>query len=222
MLKLRVDEHSWASRTLPWLANNSLAADELLRLKAHLDICAECRDELQWERAVASRITARPVVSLAPQASFARLIQRIDAAETPMGPAWWRALRQAARPRPKKRHFVFASAIAAQAAAIAALALALGWIATRPPPEPAYHTLTSPAQVERAAQLQVVFEESVTAAQMQAALAKIKGRIVGGPSPAGVFLVAIDPPAAGANLDLAARTLTAQPGVGFVAVLHQE
>ncbi len=223
MLRLSADEHSWASRTLPWLVNNRLRADELRRLRAHLERCAQCREELRWEQVLAQRIGAVQVVAYAPQLSLTRVLQRIDAAEALSGPAWWQGLRRGLRAKRRTRRSAFAFAIAAQAAVIAILGLALSWLSTRPLPAPEYRTLSREVPAaQAAAQLQVVFAASVTTAEMQATLAQIGGRIVSGPSPAGVFLVATGRPRASqAELDALARTLAAQAGVDFVAVLRE-
>ena len=44
--------HTEADRLLPWLANGTLEGEELMRVRAHLDQCAACRNELDWLRSL--------------------------------------------------------------------------------------------------------------------------------------------------------------------------
>lgn len=206
-------EHQWARQTLPFLVNETLPEYEAQRLRSHLRLCADCRRELEQERALARRIAVDPVVEYTPQASLAQLTQRIDAAQE-RASGWRRWL----RPRADGgRRSALVFVLAAQAAALAALALVLSWQSFRQEPA-AYRTLAS-APATPGAHLQVVFTDAVTAADMRAILARVRGRIVSGPSRAGVFLVAIEAPGAdaGAELDAAARVLAGEPGVRYVA-----
>lgn len=213
-------DHAWATELLPWLVNGTLAEGDAQRVRAHLTDCAECSRDYAFERRIARHIAVGPVVDYAPQASFARVRERIE--RNASRKSWWR--RPRARGNEARRRSPFAVAVVAQAAALAALALAFSWFMLRPSMTPDYRTLSSePAPEFAGGYLQVVFADEVTAADIRATLARVRGRIVSGPSQGGVFLVVIETPEHDANeLEAAARTLEAQRGVRFVAVQRAE
>lgn len=218
------EEHDWASLVLPWLVNETLPAADVRRLRAHLQICRECSRDLEIEEGLARRLAAAPVVDYAPQAALARMNQRIDSAQA--SGSWLASWRRRSNRATGGRRTIWVVAFAVQAAALVLLAVTVVWQAQQAPGE--YRTLSSsPAQGSPHApaqpHLQVVFADAVTAADMRATLARVRGRIVSGPSRAGVFLVTIESPGvveagAMAEIELAARTLAREPGVRFVAV----
>lgn len=210
--ELLQDAHRRAQALLPWLVNGSLREPERGWLTAHLEHCADCRRALELERRIAARITTEPVVEYAPQASLAKLWRRVDALPARSG-GRWSALR--GRARRLRRRVSLTRVLWVQALAILVLALGVGWLALRPDGAPSYRTL-SRAPAVAVPHLQVVFEAPLTTAAMSAALQTVDGRIVDGPSAAGVFRVAVDVRNRAA-LDAAAQRLAAQPGVRFVA-----
>lgn len=207
-------EHSWAQQALPWLVNQTLPQADVRRLRAHLQGCGECQQALQTELRLAQKMAAAPVVDYAPQASLAKLMQRIDAEPATATPP---ALPSAGRPKPARRS-PMAYAFVAQAAALAVLALSVSWFVFRPGPAPEgeYRTLSS-TPVALPAHLQVVFSDPLTIGEQRQLLQKIGGRIIDGPSPVGLFLVTLEA-ADPAALDAAAQQLRSLPGVRFVAV----
>ena len=48
------DPHRRTQLLLPWRANGTLEPDEETSVTAHLEQCAECRDDLQFERELAT------------------------------------------------------------------------------------------------------------------------------------------------------------------------
>lgn len=214
------DVHAWAVRTMPWLINGTLQASDRVRLEAHLAGCEACRARLLEERRIARAMTVAPVVDYAPNASFSRLMARIDAE-----PESWRSrlrrtlgARFASSGAPAWPRGPYVAAIALQSAVIAVLAIALVRVVERPPSGPAageaYATLSATPSVS-AAHLAIVFIPQATIADMRAALEAIGGRIVDGPGGAGVFHVALD-----GSLDPAAAAvrLRAIPAVRLVQV----
>lgn len=204
------DEHVWAQQALPWLLNRTLPAADAHRLRAHLRGCAECQEAYQIEFRLAEKMAAASVVDYAPQASLAKLMQRIDAEPAP-------AVAARAQPKPARRS-PRAYAAFAQAAALAVLALSVSWFVFKPesaaPGE--YHTLSSAAAI-LPPHLQVVFSDPLTIGEQRALLQQMQGQIISGPSSAGLFLVTFavaDP----ASLAAAAEQLRGLPGVRFVAV----
>lgn len=212
-------DHEWAQRSLPWLVNGTLPRAEASRLQAHLEVCAECRSDLAFEQSLARQLSAVPVVDYAPQASFAKLIQHIDSTPAPHRPS----VATPSRRRPPRSPWAYA--FMAQTAVVAVLTVTLAWLAQRPSgaPETEYRTLSSGAPTPRPPHLQVVFGDALSVAGQRALMNRIQGQIIEGPSPVGMFLVAVagadDAPAA--RLDAAAKVLRAAPGVRFVAVPPQ-
>lgn len=211
------EEHRWAVQSLPWYVNGTLDESDVARLQAHLKVCAECQRDLHSEQALARRMAASPVVDYAPQASFSRLMRRLETDE--QGPRFAPTRHPPQRGERRKRSR-FAVAFALQAAV---LAVSVGWLLLRPAEAPQYRTLSSsPSAVH--AQLQVVFVDTATAADIRATLAEVGGHIVEGPSPAGVFLVSLEAQdASGAamayDVDAALTVLGEAPDVRYVAAL---
>ncbi len=70
----------WA--LLPWLANGTATPAQRQTAEAHLQGCADCRAELARETALAQHLAAAPTVAPPLEAGLARLMQRLDQAES--------------------------------------------------------------------------------------------------------------------------------------------
>lgn len=223
-LSHRGDEHSWIRENLPWHLNGTLPAADSSRLKAHLAVCVACRAGLAAERGLQRAIAVEQVVDYAPQASLAKLMQRIDA---PPPLRWWRRLLLHAglsgRTREPGRRSPILFVLVAQAAALAVLAVALSYLVLRPSSETAgipaeYRSLSdTPPGPPAGPQLMLVFADDLSVAKLRDLLAVVGGRIVGGPGPSGMFRVALE--AGGDPEDIAAK-LRAMPGVRYVGVVQ--
>lgn len=206
-------DHEWAKEAVPWLINGTIGDADARRLRAHFDSCEECRRDLQLEEQLARTLAARPAVDYAPQASLAKMMKRLDRSEM-FSPRRWLFGRLA--PTDERRRRMISFAIAAQAATMVVLVVALAWLVWKPEPKPAY--VLAGAPVLSLPHLQVIFDDKTSAADILAILAEVKGRVIGGPSSAGVYLVAFD---AGADaLKSAAQALQGHPRVRFVAVVQ--
>ena len=207
--------HAQTARDLPFLVNGTLAPEETARAREHLRDCEDCRRELELETALMERVREQGVVDYAPHTSFAKLSVRIDQHEARRaGRAWWRV---PARVRVRLRDAV----ILAQAAAIVVLAL-IANSAWRDPPVAEYRTLTRNEPAVRAdlPRLTVVFDDRMQAGDLRRMLGTIGGTLVDGPSPHGVFTVALRTAATDAPGEAAAvaEWLRAQPGVRLAEV----
>jgi anti-sigma factor RsiW len=170
--------HERALKLLPWLANGSLAAHERDALEEHVRHCLACRRELKDQQRLRAAVLAQPTVHISPESGFDKLLPRLDEPTTP------------ARGRARSRWTPAFASFAFVGAAAAVLVAALVWLAIPPGTKPApgdYHTLASPG--DAALDLDVVFVDSITAAQMQAVLGEIGGEITAGPSKIGRYRV---------------------------------
>lgn len=66
---------------LPWLANDSLTEQDRHEVETHLAICADCREELSFQRQVQAGVQADPAPVPDPAPGLARVLARIDALE---------------------------------------------------------------------------------------------------------------------------------------------
>jgi len=213
------DVHAHAAGDLPFLVNGTLAPAAAARIREHLDDCEDCRRHFELDTALLARVREQTNVDYAPHASFAKLAVRIDEHEARRARrAWWRV---PVRVRVRLRDAV----ILAQAAAIVLLVSVLASSAWREPPA-AYRTLTrSDVAVQAdAPRLRVVFDDRAQTADMRRMLGTIGATVVDGPSPHGVFTIALrtvanDPPG---EADAVAEWLRAQPGVRLAEVVQTQ
>jgi hypothetical protein len=214
--------HRRTTADLTFLVNGTLAPAEAARAREHLQECADCRRDLALETALMACAREEAVLDYAPHAAFAKLAVRIDEHEARRARrrAWWSP---GARVRLRLRD----AAIFTQAVAIAVLVLLIanaGWRAREPSAVGPYRTLTQTRATARADAplLRVVFDEGVRSADLRRMLGSIGGTIVDGPSPAGVYTIALGNAATGPVDEpaTAAEWLRAQPGVRFAELVQ--
>ncbi|MFZ6708218.1 zf-HC2 domain-containing protein [Undibacterium sp. TC9W] len=70
-------DHSQVQDLLPWYANNTLQADEQQLVRAHLQTCTACQDDLQWQQKLKAGEPAAITVPDVDKA-FARLLPKLD------------------------------------------------------------------------------------------------------------------------------------------------
>jgi len=177
--------HQELVELLPWYLNGTLSEEERRRLDGHLPRCAECRSQLEEWRNLATRLSEADAVPLPHPAGFRRLLERLAADGAPSGGEEDRGARRAAR---RWRWLSIA-----QAAAIVLLV----WTArstARPPSEeePTFHTLAAePATAGESWRLRIVFSERTSERELRTLLLPLDATFVGGPTPLGVYTVAI-------------------------------
>ena len=74
---------------IPWLVNDTLDDDQREAVEAHLRECADCREELAFQRSVhAGILKDAPTVAAVSPVTMARFFERIDAEDEalPSGP----------------------------------------------------------------------------------------------------------------------------------------
>ena len=200
--------HQRADLLLPWFANGTLKADDLDFVTNHLDACLRCRREVEWLRALAdvcadARQRGEPLVA-------ARSLAR-DGTRNATAPS--RSLPP--RGAPPNRSGTWARwAIAAQFAVIVVLGAALMQLHGEEAP---YRTLGSTAAQTDAGSIVVVFDPGITEADFRRILRSAGARVVGGPTQADAYVLALPPERVGTALAM----LQSQRAVLFAAPLGE-
>ncbi|HMN47064.1 MAG TPA: zf-HC2 domain-containing protein [Povalibacter sp.] len=165
-------ERCW--ELIPWVVNGRASEPEQRDVLAHAADCSECREELARHHALHSQMRGDEDVIAAPNASWQKLLARIDAQ-----PA------DSAAPRRIERPWLIA-ALWLQLVAIAVLAGAL----FRSAEQPAYTTLATTQPSDRRAAVRAVFAPGATLDEINQLLRQVGCDIVAGPSEAGVYTLA--------------------------------
>ncbi len=172
IIRLNGDLHAQTQHLLPWYVTGTLEDDEAAQVEKHLSECAECREEVEKEKALARQIRALPGDA---DRGWAALKARIDGTEA--------APREAALFR---RRVPIGWAVAAQAASLAVLVPLLAFMLARPPA--LYRTLGSAPSAARG-NLIVIFKPQSPEAALRATLVQNQARIVDGPTSADAYVL---------------------------------
>jgi hypothetical protein len=202
------DPHRDCWDSLPWLANERLSAADCGRIQPHLQQCQSCQEELATQRRLRDAIRAEEPLVLAPQASFQKLMQRVEAANLgePMEEAAAPSAVPITMPITRLPKW-FAIAASVQAIAIALL-LSLLWVQHQARmAEPRYSTLTSPTTLPSGPVIRVVLREQATVGDLHALLRSLDATIVSGPNTAGVLTLQL---ADGRRTDAQVEAVAAQ------------
>jgi len=197
---------------LPFLASGALDEGLRRRLEEHLEGCPACRIEAARCRAERERLRAEAAPAAAPHpAQLARLLERLDEPADDDGsePVTRRALRLGLGGTPPAARWL----IAAQLVALAGLGVWAARPARVAPPEAAFHTLSAPVAASPRGALRVVFAPETSEAELRALLLSARAEIVGGPSPAGAYTLALDAAGATEPIAEALALLRADPHV---------
>jgi hypothetical protein len=216
----RTHQRIW--ELLPWYANGTLAEAEREKVEAHLAVCARCRDEEEACRRMTTAAKAAGEVAPSPHpVQLQRMLARIDEseAEERSGAGWWRRvapLRTLAEAAPGSLRV----SLVAEAAVILLLVGLIVWqeLRLRPAsvsaPPAVYQTLSdpSPATVPSMG-VRVMFSPQATEREIRDLLLGIRGQLVTGPSPLGVYTVEV--PADGDPMKAVLARLRSEPLVAF-------
>ena len=173
--------HSRAFELLPWLVNGSLRADERDTVEQHARNCLSCHRELKQQQRLRAALRSQPAVHISPQTGFEKLVHSLGDES---------ALAERVPARPLDALLRFAAVAAAGLLVVGGLL----WLAPArhdTPSDAAYETLATGHAAGRG-ELDVVFVESITAAEMQLLLQEIDGSIASGPSEIGRYRVRLD------------------------------
>jgi len=171
-------EHCW--ELIPWVVNGRARDADERTVLAHVEECAECREELNRHRELHKHMRGNDDVIAAPNASWQKLLGQIEAESVPPTVKAYRI----------KRPWLVA-ALWLQLVAIATLAGAL--FRSSAPPEPAYTTLSTPETLDRHAAVRVVFAPDASLNQINQLLRSVECDIIAGPSEAGVYTLSAEP-----------------------------
>jgi hypothetical protein len=195
--------HENAQLLLPWLRDGTPDDAELAAVRAHVEGCAQCQADIQWqERLRAAVPPADPALDAG--RAFASLLPRLgpQAQRLPVLRAWRDAL--------AANSAWLRWTAAAQFAAIGVLAVMLA----RPAAETGDYRALGAARPAEAA-LVLMFRPETTEREMRRILQLGGARVVDGPTAAGAWVIAL--PAAQSATAL--RRMRAEPAVALAQPL---
>jgi hypothetical protein len=212
--------HRRAWDLIPWIVNGSAPEAERLAVQAHLEACADCRQEFEFQRQLQAAMSLQGTSEIDTQDSWRQFRNRLDAAAAPQpAPA-------GAAPRARELGRVWmpwlVAAMLVQAFGLAALGIAW-W--SRPTVAPTagtagvYRTLSASEMALPGATIRVVFAAEVTVAQMQAALSAARLQVRAGPTDGGVWTLGPTGESNRAATEAALRELRARSEVRFAEAL---
>lgn len=193
------DPHRRTQLLLPWRANGTLEPDEETSVTAHLEQCAECRDDLQFERELATGWA-----SLVPEtdSGLARVRAKIDA-----------QARRGSELQPLLRRPVRLSrAIAAQIATAAMVGTL--FVVVNPAPDEATYEALGAKTPPSSGNIVVLFAPGTTVEDVRSTLDIAGARIADGPTASGAYVVSVESgarPTALAELRATGSVLLAEP-----------
>ncbi|MYN20108.1 hypothetical protein GTP81_25530 [Rugamonas sp. FT107W] len=83
IFRMDIPAHQAVQELLPWYASEQLAPDETQRVREHLQTCAQCRQDLEWERDMRAEAAASDALpdGLDMEGALARLMPALGAQE---------------------------------------------------------------------------------------------------------------------------------------------
>lgn len=217
--------HRQAWDLIPWIVNGSAPESELLAVQAHLEACADCRQELDFQRQLHSAMAVQSSAEIDTHDSWQRLHGRLETAARPEAAA--RNAQRRSRSGGRRGGSVLPWLVAAMVVqAIGLSALGAAWWSRSTAAQSAlastataYRTLSAPEAMVQAATIRVVFAPEVTVAQMQAALAAARLQVRAGPSDVGVWTLGPAEDSTRAATEAALVELRARSEVRFAEAL---
>ena len=175
IIRLHGDPHAQSQRLLPWYVNGTLEGDELTQLEAHLEDCAECREDLEAEAAMARQIRTLPSDA---DRAWTALKAKVEGRAAAPGHAVGRKL--------FGRRVSLGWAVVAQAACLALVIPIVALTLSRP--QPLYRTLGSAPSAE-SGNLVVIFKPETSEQALRTTLTHNGARIVDGPTSTDAYVL---------------------------------
>jgi hypothetical protein len=214
--------HRQAWDLIPWIVNDSAPESERQAVQPHLESCADCRQELEFQRQLHAAMAQRTAPDIDARDSWQRLRSRLDSAAAPVAAV--RGARRHSRRAAKGGMSWLIAAMVVQAIGLGALGAAWWSRPSASSSVPAgyaavYRTLSAPEAVVPAASIRVVFAPDLTMAQLQAVLAAARLQVRAGPNEVGVWTLGPAGDSNRAATDAALRELRASSQVRFAEAL---
>ena len=175
IIRLHGDPHAQVQRLLPWYLNGSLDGEEAAQLEAHLEDCAECREDLKAEEAMARQIRTLPSDA---DRGWTALKARVEGGKA--------APRQGSDRALFGRRVSLGWAVVAQAACLALVIPIVAVTLSRP--QPLYRSLGS-APTAESGNLVVIFKPDISEQALRSTLTQNGARIVDGPTSADAYVL---------------------------------
>lgn len=168
VIELEASVHQKVQKLLPWAVLDKLHEGEDRLVEEHCAMCAQCRDDLAWQRKLQS---VQPAAGASPdmEGALARLMPQLAPRPAANDGRWMRW------------------ALAAQLLVIAGLAARL----FAPVDE---FRLLGAADATGGANLMIVLRPAASEARLRALLRENGARVVGGPTEANAWLLKVEPP----------------------------
>ncbi|BBB61588.1 hypothetical protein UNDKW_3315 [Undibacterium sp. KW1] len=206
-------DHSQVQDLLPWYANNTLQADEQQLVRAHLQTCTACQNDLQWQQKLKA---GEPAASTVPNVdrALARLLPKLDrqvqAAKVNntnnfMARLW--TLFTADGKAPARWGM---AVMAAQTAVIVGL---VAFMALPRQDDSSYRVLGSGER--SSGNIVVVFKPETTVKDIQRIMSINDARIIDGPTVTNAYLLNVDD----SRLEQSIRELRSEAGIELVESL---
>lgn len=204
--------HDDVWHVLPFYVNGTLRGQRKVDVEAHLATCTECRDELVAQKQVRDTILREDVRQESAQASFDQLWDRIleDEAVAEVHTAK-NVVPALLRPRASRAMKWLVAAVIIEGIGLATLS-AMTW-SRGLSVSPDYRTLSTQQAPTPRARIRAVFSPDLRLADLQSLLSGSKLSVVGGPTEAGVYTLALE--GANASVDNALARLRGSAAVRF-------
>jgi hypothetical protein len=198
--------HQKVQHLLPWLLAGTLDSAEQALAQAHMQACAQCQADLDWQRKLRAAAPL-PDTAFDPDRAFAQLLPRLGPQAPRVG-----VLDRWRRAAAANSAWLRWTAVA-QLAAIGALSLML---ARQWPAAGDYRAMGAAPQTQGT--VVVVFKPDTTEREMRRILQAGGARVVDGPTVTDAYVLALPASQAGAAL----TRLRAEPAVTFAQPLTAE
>ena len=210
--------HDDVWHALPFYVNGTLRGQPRNDVETHLASCAECRAELATQTQVRDTILREDVRQESAQASFEQLWDRILEDEAvaeahAAAPGDAPPVPSVARRAPKSNAMKWlVAAVIVEGVGLATLS-AMTWSQSLSV-SPDYRTLSTQEAPLPGGQIRAVFSPDLRLAELQGLLSTSKLSVVGGPTEAGVYTLALEDTST--TVDAALTRLRANASVRFV------
>lgn len=178
------DTHAQVQELLPWFVNQTLTGEQLAMVSAHVQRCADCRQDVEWQR---SMLAAAPAVpqGLDMERALARMMPRLEPRPV-AAPAAQSAL-QGLRERWFGRAWM-PWALAGQGVLIAVLAMQT----LAPQRNESDYRVLGAAPPPTQGNMVVAFKPDTTVADVQRLMQANGARMIDGPTVTGAYVVEVE------------------------------